>query len=291
MEARKITHLKNKWNSFFFSDHKLFLSGFIRIVYAILLLINLTILAIDLDLWFSESGLLSLHTSQLFIGKGTWSLLNYLPSGSEKVCFILFYLQSLLLLIGYHSKLQTYCVFIWLCSFQHRNIIIFDGEDTVFRLFAFFLMFVPVGYNLSIDSLQNKAKVKPESWGIRLIQIEMTIIYLSTFVQKVSGDDWQLGHALYYISYLDDLFGRFPLPDFFLNSLLLMKLFTWFVLCFELVLPIALWHKKTRFIALCCGILFHLSIDYTMNLFLFQWIMVLGLLTFLKEEDFKKVRK
>ena len=58
-----------------------------------------------------------------------------------------------------------------------------------------------------------------------------------------------------------------------------------FVLALEWILPVALWVKRSRKIAVAVAIAFHLAIDWTMNLFLFHWIMILGLLSFLSFDD------
>ena len=49
----------------------------------------------------------------------------------------------------------------------------------------------------------------------------------------------------------------------------------------ELALPIALWLPRTRVIAVVVAALFHVGLDYTMNLFLFHPLMLVGLLAFL----------
>src|SRR5262249_33870529 len=121
--------------------------------------------------------------------------------------------------------------FISLMSFQVRNPILNDGEDTLMRMLAFFLTWVPTGHCWSInswlglrwpwtaaDSAKDAAGTATNpyvvsGWGLRLIQFEMTSMLLSSGLLKLSGDAWLNGTALYYVSRLDDFFGRFPVPD------------------------------------------------------------------------------
>ena len=56
---------------------------------------------------------------------------------------------------------------------------------------------------------------------------------------------------------------------------------TWATLVFEVLLPIGLWVPRTRWFTLAVAVLFHLSLEYTLNLFLFHWLMLVGLLPFL----------
>ena len=64
------------------------------------------------------------------------------------------------------------------------------------------------------------------------------------------------------------------------ESMVVITLMTWSVLAVEMAVPLALWFKKTRRTALVVAFAFHLTTDYVMNLFLFQWIMMVGLLSF-----------
>ncbi len=55
---------------------------------------------------------------------------------------------------------------------------------------------------------------------------------------------------------------------------------TWGTLIVEGLLPLALWFRPTRHAAMVVGIAFHLLIELNMHLFLFEWIMIVGLLSF-----------
>ena len=66
-----------------------------------------------------------------------------------------------------------------------------------------------------------------------------------------------------------------------MHSLLFSQISTWAVLALELALPFMLFIPRLRLLASVRGILLHLSIDYALNLFLFEWAMIIGLLSFL----------
>jgi hypothetical protein len=85
---------------------------------------------------------------------------------------------------------------------------------------------------------------------------------------------------MYYVTRLNDLYGRFPAPDALLNSLPVLKAMSWSTLGFEIALPILVWLRPLRFPVVIAAVGFHLTIDYQMNLFLFQWLMILGWLSF-----------
>jgi hypothetical protein len=63
------------------------------------------------------------------------------------------------------------------------------------------------------------------------------------------------------------------------------------VLALEWGLPVLLWVKRSRKAAIIVGIAFHLAVDWTMNLFLFHWIMILGLVSFAEHDELPWIRR
>jgi hypothetical protein len=204
--------------------------------------------------------------------------------------------HAILLTAGWHTRIQAVCVLVWLTSFHNRNIAIVDGEDTLFRLFAFYLALCPSGWAWSLDARRRKSDEPPPiPWALRLFQLQICVIYLSSAIEKTSGHDWTSGTALYYVARLDDTFGKLPIPAFPFETLWMIKAMTWSVLALEWALPVFLWVKRTRRLAVVVAIAFHLAIDSTMNLFLFHWLMILGLLSFLDYDElaapFRRLRR
>ncbi len=109
----------------------------------------------------------------------------------------------------------------------------------------------------------------------------MTMIYLSAGVSKLAGQSWWDGSAMFYVSRMENYGGRHWLPMIWTETPWMMQWATWLGLLLELSLPVLLWLKRTRRLAIVLGIVFHLAIESILNLFLFEWIMILGLLTFL----------
>jgi uncharacterized membrane protein YphA (DoxX/SURF4 family) len=286
------------WDRFFYQYNNPKVCSIIRIAYAFLLSINVLVLGTDLLTWFGENGIVPYQVSRELIDSDTLTIFTILPKDDWviTVSYSIFLSQIILLFLGLFSRFQALCVFIWFVSFFHRNNILFDGEDILFRMMGFFLIFMPIGSYYSLDSYFKKHKKiqynsTSSTWALRLLQIQMCLIYLSTAWEKMKGEDWINGTAIYYVSRLDDVFGRFPIPSFIFTSLTIMKYMTWLVIIVELFIPMALWFKETRRFALFVALGFHLSIEYTMNLFLFQWLMLVGLLSFTEPKDYKQLKK
>ncbi len=273
----------------------------IRIAYAVLLLVLTTVWMLDATTWFTEAGVLHLDAARKVAIDGTWSLFFWLPTDPRLVYagLMILFAQGLLLLLGCWSRFQAACIFVWLTSFHNRNLLICDGEDTVFRLFAFFMIFMPLDHAWSLrrrlfgnEKGQGQARDRVGSsdsaWALRLMQIEVTAIYLSTAYCKWQGVTWRDGTALYYVSRMQDVFGRLWLPDGLFENGWMVAACTWGVLGLETLLPLLLWLPATRRWAIVLGIGLHLSIEYSMHLFLFEWIMIVGLLSFIRPSDWTK---
>ncbi len=252
-----------------------------RIGYALLLVIYVSTWAPSYSLWFTDQGLLGHKAAEQLAWEYRSSLLFYFTSPGFAACGLgLLALHSLLLLVGLWSRVQAAFIFVWLVSFQHRNPLICDGEDTVFRLFALFMTTMP------LDAF----------WAIKQKKRPLTFFESLGAATGPDSDDhdlrfcWHLetrgaklvdGSAMFYVSRMENYGGRHWLPTVWTETPWMMQWSTWLGLAIELSLPLLLWIKPTRRFAIVLGIVFHLAIESILNLFLFEWIMILGLLTFL----------
>jgi hypothetical protein len=168
-------------------------------------------------------------------------------------------------------------VFLALNALNQRMPLILHGGDTFLRAAAFFLVFCPSGMVWSVDALIRKRRhilrpiaIKP--WAQRLIQYQLVLIYLSSFLWKIKGEPWRSGTALFYVWHLREI-QRFPVPSLF-QSTAAIHIESWSVLVFELVFPLLIWFKRFRVPLLIVGIIFHLTLEYALNIPMFQWDML-----------------
>jgi hypothetical protein len=270
----------------------------LRMTFAALLIVYAAVWLAEGPRWFSDEGVLSIETARALQTEVRWSLFFWLPSSPwfVQVCLAVLLTNAVLLLLGIFSRFQAAMVFFWLVSFQHRNPLILDGEDTVFRLFAFFLIFLPLDgcWSLSarwLGAQTSSCGISSGAWAIRLFQIEMCLIYWSAAWSKLSSASWQDGSALYYVYQIGDLYGRFPLPDWITTSESAIRFGSWSVILVEAAIPFLLLFRPTRKFGLLTAFSLHLAIEYAMNLFLFQWVMMAGLLSFVDPSQWAWARK
>ena len=282
------------WHRFFHRPNDPRIPALIRIGYASLVLVNLVAWYPYLEMWYGESGILPRELFERY--PHHWTLHAWLPKGEAilQCCYWVFAIQTLCLLLGFASRFSAVSVFVWLASFQHRNLMILDGEDKVLRLLGFFLIFMPLAEVWSVDAWLLSRRDKPASepyqshsspWAVRMLQFFMVLIMFATGLCKAEGEPWRDGTALYYVARIDDLFGRFPVPHYLFDTPWTVRAMTWSVLYVELVIPFLIWIPKARRFSLLVLLGFHLSNEWAMHLFLFHWIMLCGWMSFLKRED------
>jgi uncharacterized membrane protein YphA (DoxX/SURF4 family) len=291
--------LARGWHEFFHQPLDTRVCASVRIAYAALVLVHWAVLYPDLERWFGESGVLPDAVSRDVAGPHQWSLLWWLPAtpAATELCFWIAVAHTVLLGIGLLPRLNAACLLAWLISFQSRNWFILDGEDTTMRLLALYLVLMPCGASWSVNALlvrwwrpssetgEAQSHLRP-AWGLRLLQIQMAVIFFAAGLEKLGAEAWLDGTALYYVARLDDYFGRFPTPTWLFDNPWSVALLTWSVVLGELLVPVFIWFRQTRRWALAAAVLFHLSNEWTMHLFLFHWLMLVGWLSFIEPSDF-----
>ena len=142
----------------------------------------------------------------------------------------------------------------------------------------------PCGHSLSVDSYLGKTNPKFKKdrdwapWALRLMQIQISVVYLCTVWQKLKGETWFDGTAVYYATRFESM-KNLPVP-YILDNLAILKMLTWGTLIIEVALGIFVWIKEFRIPIIILGILFHLGIEYTMCIPFFEWVMIISLLIY-----------
>lgn len=275
--------IAKSWNRFFHATTDGQVYAVLRMGVSTCLLIYAIVLAPNWLLWFSDSGIMSQEAGKENIDPDTWSLLNLLPASPAVLwsVFGIFSLQSLLLLLGWKSRVQVVCLFIWILSFHHRNNLIWEGGDVLLRLTLFLMMFMPLGAKWSLDNLGKRAPHDHPIWPLKLLQLQQSLLYLSSVLRKLQGEDWVNGTALYYAFRLDEFSGRIGTFRLSSDFLWIYQSLTWLAIAIECLLIFGVWAPSIRRKVVIIGLFFHLSLELSMNLFLFQWLMILILSTHL----------
>lgn len=290
-----IKDIINAWDKFFFSETSPLVVAAFRILMGLMICQSIFLIAPDIFTWFGSKGTVSLASVHAWSAVDGFNLFLLMPNNDNWVLaiFVIFSLAAICLTIGFKTKLAT--ILCWMCvlSMYHRNPFLFNSGDTYVRVVLFWMIFAPTGKALSLDRLlANKGKqsnagdfmdYKPVSiWPQRLLQLQLALVYLHTFVAKVYGDVWIDGTAVYYSSRVEDL-QRFPLP-FVFEHLWTIQLLSWGTLIIEAALFSLIWLKETRYWTIVGAIFFHLMIEYHMNIPQFEFLMIYSYLLFVEDK-------
>ena len=222
-------------------------------------------------------------------GPGSWGVLAVSnTSGAVVTLFVVTLAASVALTVGLFSRIAALVVWVGIVSFEHRNGLVSNSGDGLIRNLAFFCALAPCGAALSIDRL----RAAPDRfwefparapWALRLVQIQLSVGYLSAVWQKAGNAMWRDGTAVSYALRIDDL-RRAPTPAFVTHSVLLTELLTFGTLAVELSLGVLVWNRALRPWVLMLGLILHLSIEVSILVGFFSLAMLAAYLAFVPPE-------
>ncbi len=294
----KLRFVADAWNRFFFAPQLPAPVALFRILYGVMVIATLILLRPDWLTWYGPHSWMTLSTMHKMEPGMRLNLFAVIPQTNAAIeaLFWIALASAILLTIGLFTRVNTIVVFLCLASIDQRNLNILNGGDTFLRVAGFFLIFAPAGAAFSVDRLirmrrgKESAEISPSSpWAQRMIQIELALVYFVSFCWKIQGASWIHGTALYYVYHLDEI-QRFPLPQWLLTPTIL-KLGTWAALAMEFSLGVLIWIKKLRYIILALGLLFHLYLEYSLNVPMFQWDVLSAYVLFVDPADLDRTWK
>ena len=287
-----LRRVADAWNEFFFAPQVPTPISLFRILYGCCVIATLILLRPDWLTWFGVHSWETLATIRKIEPGTRLNLFTVIPQSDPWIdaLFWVFLVSAISLTIGFLTRLNTAIVYLCLTSIHQRNLYINHGGDTFLRVAGFFLIFAPAGAAFSVDRLirirrgKEGAEIQPRSpWAQRMIQFELSLIYLTSFWWKSMGDPWVNGTALYYVTHLEEI-RRFPIPGW-IQQPVILKLGSWFALALEFSLGVLIWVKEFRYPLLLAGLLFHLTLEYALNIPMFQWDIISAYILFVDPAD------
>jgi hypothetical protein len=282
------------WNAFWFGPISARPLAAFRILFGLVVLLNLYLLSIELDYWFTDAGLLQGTEAREAAGPFRPSLLQYVQDPvSVRAFFAATAAATVLFTIGWHTRVMSVLLYLGVLMIHHRNISSANGADVLLVVVAFYAMFCPCGAAYSLDARRRARKrgtlaeplIMP--WGQRMIQVQMALVYLNTGLLKANGDTWQHGTALHFVLNNDEV-RRFDL-SFLTQYPVLVNFMTYTALLVELSIPFLIWFRATRPWAILAGLGLHGSILFTVNIPIFGELMAACYLTFLAPDELDAV--
>jgi hypothetical protein len=220
------------------------------------------------------------YFQELETGQIVWQLSPFLTDWDQQPAvlrgFMVAWLTAVfLLLVGFWTRPMTIAVWILTNSFDNLNPQINNNGDVARQILLFFLVVSPCGTVWSLDRClkrDTKGPIFIYPWVLRLVFLQMVVIYFVNGVYKVFGEQWREGISLYYVLANPAMsrvsYAQFPLPP------ILLQVLSWTVLVWELLFPLLVALRWTRAPALILGVLFHLGIWASLELGFFSAYML-----------------
>ena len=282
--------LRQSFDDFWMKPGDLRILDPLRRAYGFLLILNVSLLWLDRHQFFGTDSWVPTEMRRKIVDPDTFDLYSFFPGAPWVITLTLLVLalSGIGLIFSFYPRTLAALTLFLLTSIHHANVMLFDSEDVVFRLFAFFLIFVPSWSKLKDSTETLTAMTTPTtsassfpSWPRRLFQLQVCLIYLAAGIQKSNGEEWLDGSAIYYALRLDDM-TLFQLPEGMTEKMAWSRLLSWSTLTFELLFPFLVWIQRLRWPCLIFAAGFHLGTAYALNLHLFHPIMLVGLLAFVE---------
>jgi uncharacterized membrane protein YphA (DoxX/SURF4 family) len=179
-----------------------------------------------------------------------------------------------LLLFGCASRLCAAIAWALSVSFFNLNVSIHNAGDVVRTILLFYLMLCPCGAVWSIDAWWRRRDAQGPApavlvfpWPLRLLFVQLVVIYFFNGLFKLGGEQWQRGDVLHFV--MADVsqsrwsLSQLPMPAWGLQWL------TWTVLVWEVTFPLLVLLPWARRPALWLGVAFHLGIAVFIELAMF----------------------
>jgi len=277
------------WRTFWFRPQPAYTIGAVRIAFGATVALWTLSLVGDLDDFFTSYGVLPQQNEASY----EWGIFEFWTGDRALMLgWALLLLAAIALTVGWHSRAAALIVFVLIMSFEFRNPYIGNSGDTLLRLEALFLALAPSGAALSLDQRRAagrfwSAQVRAP-WFIRLLQIQLTLIYVSTFQVRMTGEKWPDGTALSYAFRLEDML-IIPLPQWVSTNAHLMNVATWGTLMVELLIGILVWNRRCRPYVLAVGVVLHSIILVTVAVGFFTPAMFVLYLAFIDPDTVRRL--
>lgn len=282
-----MTRVVAAWERFWFAPQETSTLGIFRIAFGLLATAWTLTLAPDLLTFFGRGGIVprppDYGALQL---PWSWGLLQGAPGDAAVVAaFAVLLAACACVIVGFRTRLACAVVFVGILSFERRDPFVFNAGDGLIRILALYLLLAPAGAALSLDRWRRAREGFWEHparapWALRLVQVQVSIIYLATVWEKLHGSTWRDGTAVSYALRTDDI-QRLVVPTAITDSSLLSAVATYGTLTVELAVGVLIWSRRARPFVLVPAILLHLSIDTTLRAGFFSAAMLTSYVAFL----------
>ncbi len=267
--------VKNKINNYFFGYQKnLDKKSFFIIVISLFGLLNILSILPDIYNIYGKGGLIN-HEINDFLIRNDKIRLAFITDGFEKIgvqyeyslaiVIVIYVCSFLFILMNYYRLLFAVVVLIIHSALVASSYSFSYGADYMIS----FSLFINV--LLCVDSKYNKIMY---SFAIRLLQLQLCIIYFFSGLGKAMGNNWYTGDAIWYL--ISTYTNLNILTAFIATKIpVVFQIISLSVVFFELFYPVLIYNRKLKNVTLFYIIITHIIIILIINLYTFGIVMII----------------
>lgn len=176
---------------------------------------------------------------------------------------------AVLLTLGITPRLAAAGALLIAMSISNANPYLFNGGDSVRHILLFYLVLTPTAAAWAFGKKPEPGETYVWPWALRLLFVQMCVIYFANGFFKLESLVWQDGTAMHYV-----LQGPYWTMGAIPMSLGLIRLMSWITLVWELGFVLLVANPRTRQATLLLGIVFHLTTTATLRIGFFGLYML-----------------
>lgn len=280
-QRSRVRAIIDGWCAFWFTPQPAHTLGLVRMMFGVVAVAWTLALLPDLYRVFGEQGVAPRYPRFDF----QWSVFEAWPGDRALLIgWVLLLLSAIAMTVGWHSRFAAILVFVLIHSFYRRGVYIFNAGDAIITIVALILALSCCGAALSIDqrrrtgSFWSAQTLAP--WPIRLMQVQLSLIYLVSVQGKLTNKSWADGSAAFYTWHTDGRWALLPAPEWLSANAILVNVATWGTVLIELAIAVLVWNRRWRFWVLAAGVVMHVAVMVSLNVGFFTPAMFVLYLAF-----------
>jgi hypothetical protein len=225
----------------------------------------------------------SLGSPEVFAGMtgpgARWTLLRGIENPAlMQAALVIWAAAAVCLLLGICPRASAATAWLFSMSVMGLNRYLCNSGDNVRTIALFYLMLCPCGAAWSVQAWWSRRRaprsgpVYVPAWPLRLLVVQLALIYFVNGLYKFSGSHWRGGDIMHDVmanlAWTRFSYAQLPLPE------VLIPFLTWITLFWELGFPLLIMMPFTRKLALWMGVAFHLGTGLFLQLGPFPLYMI-----------------
>jgi hypothetical protein len=244
--------------------------------------------------------------------RGWWEPLRLLFPKDSVFWFDVAYAALIALVVvfilGWMTRWVTPVLLVVWVGLSTNTTLLTNGGDTLMRIALLFAVFASLSEHFSVDAWLRTRRARRgvtrrrrpawlptwiSTWthntALVLCCYQILLVYLVSSILKLSGTEWLDGTALYYALALDEFRVLPGLSDILGESALLVMVGTWMALTVQLLFPVALLWRPSRYVAVVLITFTHLGIAVLLGLWPFSLAMIALDLLLIRDSSWRRL--